>query len=232
MTYQNVVAARFLSRPNRFVAHVDLDGETVFVHVRNTGRCRELLMPGARVYLEPSGNPLRKTSYSLIAVEKGDRLINMDSQAPNRVVEEALLAGWLPAGVAGPVRQIRREALFGDSRLDFRLETGAGPAFLEVKGVTLEESGAVFFPDAPTQRGVRHLRTLVQARKQGFAAGVVFVVQMRHAAVFAPNDRTHPAFGAALREAAAAGVAQGAYCCRVEPDRIELGEEVPMQLHG
>ena len=226
MHYHEITPGNFVSRPNRFVAQVRIGEETVICHVKNTGRCRELLIPGARVYLEPSVNPARKTPYDLVAVEKGERLINMDAQAPNKVFGEWAEAGrFLPA----PTR-IRPEYTWEDSRFDFLLEDGDGPCFVEVKGVTLEEQGEVRFPDAPTQRGVKHLRGLMRAVEQGCRAAVFFVIQMKGAVCFRPNDATHPAFGQALREAAAAGVSVLAYDCRVTPDSLELDAPVPVQL--
>ena len=226
MRYQTVVPGRFLSRPNRFIAHVEIDGTVQVCHVKNTGRCRELLTPGAAVYLERAANPARKTQYDLIAVDKNGLLINMDAQAPNKVFGEWAEAGrFLPA----PTR-IRPEYTWEDSRFDFLLEDGDSPCFVEVKGVTLEEQGEVRFPDAPTQRGVKHLRGLMRAVEQGCRAAVFFVIQMKGAVCFRPNDATHPAFGQALREAAAAGVSVLAYDCRVTPDSLELDAPVPVQL--
>ena len=226
MRYDDVREGRFLSRPNRFIAHVALDGVTEVCHVKNTGRCRELLVPGAAVYLERAGNPARKTRYDLIAVRKGGLLINMDAQAPNRVFGEwAAAGGFLPGLTA-----IRPEFTWEDSRFDFRLEDGRGPVFVEVKGVTLEEDGEARFPDAPTERGAKHLRGLLRAVEQGYRAAVCFVIQMKGPAVFRPNDRTDPAFGQALRRAAAGGVAVLAVDCRVEPDSLVIDRPVPVDL--
>ena len=226
MRYDDVREGRFLSRPNRFIAHVALDGVTEVCHVKNTGRCRELLVPGAPVYLERAGNPARKTRYDLIAVRKGGLLINMDAQAPNRVFGEwAAAGGFLPGLTA-----IRPEFTWEDSRFDFRLEDGRGPVFVEVKGVTLEEDGEARFPDAPTERGAKHLRGLLRAVEQGYRAAVCFVIQMKGPAVFRPNDRTDPAFGQALRRAAAGGVAVLAVDCRVEPDSLVIDRPVPVDL--
>ena len=226
MRYDDVREGRFLSRPNRFIAHVALDGVTEVCHVKNTGRCRELLVPGAPVYLERAGNPARKTRYDLIAVRKGGLLINMDAQAPNRVFGEwAAAGGFLPGLTA-----IRPEFTWEDSRFDFRLEDGRGPVFVEVKGVTLEEDGEARFPDAPTERGAKHLRGLLRAVEEGYRAAVCFVIQMKGPAVFRPNDRTDPAFGQALRRAAAGGVAVLAVDCRVEPDSLVIDRPVPVDL--
>ncbi len=226
MRYGDVREGRFLARPNRFIAQVELEGSVHTVHVKNTGRCRELLVPGATVYLERSGNPGRKTQFDLIAVRKGDLLINMDAQAPNSVFAEwAAAGGFLPG-----VRSIRPEYRFGDSRLDFCLETDAGSHLVEVKGVTLEDGGAARFPDAPTERGVKHIRELAHAVEGGLDATLFFVVQMEGIRSVSPNDGTHPAFGAALRDAAASGVHVRAFDCAVAPDSIAIRREVPVIL--
>ena len=226
MRYQNVRAAKFIDRPNRFIAHVELDGKTETVHVKNTGRCRELLVPGCTVYLEKGTNPGRKTAYDLIVVEKGNILINMDAQAPNKVFAE-----WAGAGNFLPdVTAIRPEYTYGGSRLDFCLETPAGLHLVEVKGVTLEENGNALFPDAPTERGTRHLHELIRAVEEGYQATAFFVIQMENALDFAPNDDTDPAFGQALRQAARAGVEIAAYSCRVTPGSIEMDRPVPVLL--
>ncbi len=226
MRYQHMEEGRFLSRPNRFIAHVALAGREEVCHVKNTGRCRELLVPGALVYLERSDNPARKTRYDLVAVQKGERLINMDAQAPNQVFREWAAAGnFLPG-----LRAIRPESTFGGSRFDFRLETDGGTTFVEVKGVTLEEGGEARFPDAPTERGVKHLRELQRAAAEGYGAAVFFVIQMRGVTRFCPNDATHPAFGQALREAASSGVAVYAYDCLVTPDTLAIHRPVPVVL--
>ncbi len=226
MQYGAVLEAEFLSRPNRFVAWCRLDGETVLAHVKNTGRCRELLYPGARVLLQRSPGEQRRTTYTLLSVWKGDRLVNIDSQAPNALFREARAAGTLDL----PGR-LRSEVRFGGSRFDFLLEPADGPPrFIEVKGVTLEEKGVALFPDAPTDRGTRHLRELVRALDAGYGALVVFVVQMEGVVVFRPNDRMDPAFGAALREAAARGVGVLALACRVEPGDLRIQSPVPVDL--
>lgn len=227
MQYQNVKKAVFLRRPNRFIAQVMLEGAEETVHVKNTGRCRELLVPGATVYLEDCGRPERKTRYDLIAVEKGDRLINMDAQAPNQV-----FAQWAQAGHFVPhLTLLRPETVYGSSRFDFYWESeDSRRGFVEVKGVTLEEEGVVRFPDAPTIRGVKHLEELVSARQAGYEAAVCFVIQMSHVDYFTPNDRTHPAFGDALRRAAQAGVDILALDCRVTPDSLKIGGPVPIRL--
>ena len=226
MRYLQVERGRFLARPNRFIAQVEMGDALVVCHVKNTGRCRELLTPGAAVYLERAANPARKTAYDLIAVEKGDLLINMDAQAPNKVFQE-----WAAAGNFLPdLTALRPEFTWEDSRFDFRLEDETGPCFVEVKGVTLEEDGEVLFPDAPTERGVKHLRGLRRAVELGYRAAVFFVVQMKGPARFRPNDATHPAFGQALRAAAEAGVEVYAYDCLVTPDSLALDAPVEVAL--
>ena len=225
MRYENMVPGTFLARPNRFVAHVEIDGEMQIVHVKNTGRCRELLPPGAKVWCQKSGNPARKTAYDLISVQKGSRIINMDSQAPNVAVEE-----WLRSGGIAGAEQIRREVFYGDSRFDFAFEKNGKPCFLEVKGVTLERDGICAFPDAPTIRGARHLRELVKAAGEGYGAYVLFVIQMEDVRYLHPNDETDPEFGAALRDAQNAGVTVLAMECKVTPDSMELAKSVPVRL--
>ena len=225
MKYEAVERAIFLERPNRFIARVTLDGETVTVHVKNTGRCRELLVPGAAVYLAAGQNPNRKTAWDLIAVEKGSRLINMDAQAPNRVFGE-WARQFEPEAVA-----VHPEFTVGQSRLDFCLELPGGERhFVEVKGVTLEEDGHARFPDAPTERGVKHLHELTRLAQEGHRATAFFVIQMADVTDFSPNDVTHPAFGETLRRAAQAGVNVVAYSCRVAPDALEIDRPVPVIL--
>ena len=227
MQYDHIVKGTFRARPNRFIALVEIDGREEVCHVKNTGRCRELLIPGATVYLDHSGNPKRKSAYDLVAVEKGTRLINMDAQAPNRVFAEwAADGGFLPH-----LRSIRPEVTFGASRFDFRLETEEGKViWVEAKGVTLEENGLARFPDAPTERGVKHIQELQRAAEAGDGAVLFFVVQMEGIQSVQPNDATHPAFGAALRQAAKQGVQVLARGCRVEPSRLEIAEEIPVVL--
>ena len=226
MRYPNIHKARFLARPNRFIARVLLEGEELTVHVKNTGRCRELLVPGAPVWLVRSGNPSRKTAYDLVAVEKAGRLINVDSQAPN-----ALFAEWARAGHFVPgLTLLRPETTWGNSRFDFYWEAGARRGFTEVKGCTLEEDGWTYFPDAPTERGVKHLEELVRARAEGFEAAVCFVIQMADVDGFSPNDRTHPAFGDALRRAADQGVEVLARQCAVSPGEVWMTGPVEIRL--
>lgn len=226
MRYENVISGRFLDRPNRFIAHVETTGGVQVCHVKNTGRCRELLVPGATVYLEPGRSPGRRTAFDLIAVEKGDLLINMDAQAPNRVFEE-----WAAAGGFSPdVTAVRREVRWGESRLDFCLETPRGPHLVEVKGVTLEEHGKARFPDAPTERGVKHIQELTRAVGEGLDATLFFVIQIENIHSVSPNDETHPAFGEALRFAVSQGVNVCAYDCLVTPDSISICRPVPVIL--
>lgn len=225
MHYDRMVKGTFLARPNRFVAHIEIDGQIEVCHVKNTGRCRELLPVGAQVWCQKSTNPGRKTKYDLIAVQKGERLINMDSQAPNAAVGE-----WLRSGGLGDVEQVRAEAVHGESRFDFSFVLNGKRCFLEVKGVTLETDGVCAFPDAPTQRGTKHLRGLTAAVAEGYDAYVLFVIQMKNVQYLHPNDETDPAFGTALREAAAAGVQVLAMDCRVTPQSMTLGESIPVRL--
>lgn len=226
MQYGQVISGKFLARPNRFIAHVETADGVQVVHVKNTGRCKELLIPGCTVYLERGTNPNRKTLYDLIAVQKGELLINMDSQAPNKVFGE-----WAASGKFLPdVIQIHPEYTYGDSRLDFCLETARGMHFVEVKGVTLEENGAARFPDAPTERGIKHIHELQKYVEGGGEATLFFVVQMEGMRSLAPNDLTHPAFGEALRAAAAVGVDVQAWGCKVAPDSLEIAYPIPVLL--
>ena len=226
MRYPNIHRAAFIERPNRFVARCLLEGEPITVHVKNTGRCRELLVPGAEVWLTKSDNPTRKTAFDLIAVQKGPRLINMDSNAPNTAFGEYVRAGKF----LSDAQKICSEVRWGDSRFDFCMESGGKTHYIEVKGVTLEENGAVRFPDAPTERGVKHLRELQRAAAEGYGAHAVFVIQMKDVTQLSPNDDTHPAFGAALREAAKNGVQVHAFWCEVTPDTMEIAGSVKICL--
>jgi sugar fermentation stimulation protein A len=232
MKYEKIIKGQFVSRPNRFVADVKLNhsGEITRAHVKNTGRCRELLLPGSTVYLEDFTDRMgtRKMTYSLIGVEKvlpdGQVLmINMDSQAPNKVTAEALASGKIILPGMGRLTEIRGEKTYGDSRFDFYVGDENGRrGFIEVKGVTLEDGGLVRFPDAPTERGVKHLRELMKARAEGYMAYALFIVQMEGMRLFMPNDDTHPAFGDTLREAAEADVGVLAYQCHVTEDTLEV----------
>lgn len=225
MHYERMVPGIFLERPNRFIAHVEIDGQVEIAHVKNTGRCRELLPGGAEVYCQRCDNPARKTQYDLITVRKGNRLINMDSQAPNKAAYE-----WLTAGGLGKLDNLRAETVHGDSRFDFSFVKDGKPCFLEVKGVTLETDGVCAFPDAPTQRGAKHLHGLTRCVEEGFGAYVLFVIQMEDVKHLHPNDVTDPDFGAALRQAKSAGVEILAYDCHVTQDTMEIGKRVQVRL--
>ena len=231
MKYNNIVEAKFLERPNRFISYCEIDNNIEKVHVKNTGKCRELLIPNCTVFLEESDNPNRKTKYSLIAVQKGDRLINMDSQVPNKVVYEALLNDKiiLP-GLDEKITKIKPETTYENSRFDIYLETENKKAFIEVKGVTLEENNIVMFPDAKTERGVKHINELVKASKEGYLSYVVFVIQMSDVKYFTPNDKMHKELGDALRFAKDNGVNILAYDCFVSNDNIEIKDEVKVIL--
>lgn len=226
MKYERIVKGKFLERPNRFIAYVDIDGQKETVHVKNTGRCKELLRPGAVVYLQEFDPSARKTKWDLIAVEKNGRIINMDSQIPNKVVKEWLESG----GLFRKVTKIQPEYTYGDSRVDLYVEADGKKVLIEVKGVTLEEEGRVRFPDAPSERAVKHVEELKRAVGEGYEAYIFFVIQMKDVRYFTPNMDTHPAFGEALREAALAGVHVIAYDCRVDCDHITLADEVKVVL--
>ncbi len=234
MKYKHVVPGIFLQRPNRFIAHVLINGQEEICHVANTGRCRELLVPGCTVYCSVSENPRRKTKCDRITVEKKTErtfLVNMDSLAPNAAAKEWLVSGASPFG---KICYIKPEFRYGISRFDFYLECEDDPKtklhkiFLEVKGVTLEDNGTVLFPDAPTERGVKHVRELIRCHEEGYDACILFVVQMEHALYFTPNRKMHPQFADALCDAQNAGVLLLAYTCRVTPDEIELNKSIPV----
>lgn len=247
MTYEHIVAGTFISRPNRFIAHVETGNRTVVCHVKNTGRCREILIPGVTVILEFHPDAVlsgRKTEYDLIGVYKNGLLINMDSQAPNKAAWEWLVSlgggqytekNHYPLGSYVPF-DIRREVTHGDSRFDLafslrnRDTKAVSPAFMEVKGVTLEENGLALFPDAPTKRGIKHLKGLIRAHEEGYEAYVLFVIQMKGILGFTPNDITHPAFGETLRQAREAGVHVLAYDCLVNPDTMTVDSPVKVML--
>ena len=222
MKYNQIVEGIFLDRPNRFVAHVLIEDTVETVHVCNTGRCKELLVPEAKVYLSVSDNAKRATKYDLVAVEKetiyGTLLINMDSYAPNRAMNEWLLSG----GLGNDVTEVKPECKYGNSRFDFFFKRGDKPCFLEVKGVTLEENQIVRFPDAPTERGVKHIEELIDAKNNGFDAYICFVVQMKGMKHFEPNDKTHQAFGDALRKAKEEGVNILAVQCDITRDSMVI----------
>lgn len=228
MKYERISKGTFLERPNRFIAYAELAGKKEVIHVKNTGRCAELLRPGASIYVQESDNPARKTKWDLIGVEKGSRMINMDSQVPNKVVKE-----WVEAGnLTSDIRLVRPETSYGNSRFDLYVETGSSKIFIEVKGVTLEENGVVRFPDAPSDRAVKHLQELEKAVRDGYEAYVFFVIQMKGVRYFTPNRDTHPAFCEALKSAKAAGVRLLAYDCQVDGDRIEIADPVPVVLES
>ncbi len=226
MNYENMRTGIFCSRPNRFIALVEIDGCVQTCHVKNTGRCRELLIPGAKVFVQESDNPSRRTKYSIIGVKKEKRIINIDSQAPNKAVFQ-----WLQRdGLFKDITCLKSEKTYGNSRFDFYIETRKEKIYMEVKGVTLEDNGIVLFPDAPTKRGVKHIKELCRCRKEGFLAYLVFVVQMKDVLYFKPNDFTDPEFGEALRKAAKLGVHILAVDCEVTMDKMEIRDAIPVIL--
>jgi sugar fermentation stimulation protein A len=218
MKYSNIFKGKFISRPNRFIAYIEIDGCTEVCHVKNTGRCKELLIPNVEVFVEKNENPKRKTKFSLIAVRKGNRIINMDSQVTNKVIHEWILKGNLFTELT----LIKPETKYGSSRFDFYIETKKGRAFIEVKGVTLENEGIVKFPDAPTERGVKHIKELCESIKEGFEAYIIFVIQMKDVVHFEPNVETHKEFAYALKEAKEKGVHILALDCEVTEDTIDI----------
>lgn len=226
MKYKNIEKAFFLERPNRFIAKVNLRGQTETVHVKNTGRCKELLVPGNEVILERSSNSDRKTKYDLVCVSKKGRWINMDSQIPNRAAEEWILGG----GLFQEELTLKREKVYGNSRFDLYVESGKRKAFIEVKGVTLEYNNIARFPDAPTERGLKHIEELMKCVKDGYEAYLLFVIQMKDVERFEPNWETHEAFGEALVRAQRAGVRLLAYDCLVTENRMEIRNPVPINL--
>ncbi|AEY68192.1 DNA/RNA nuclease SfsA [Clostridium sp. BNL1100] len=226
MKYKNIKKGIFIERPNRFIAYVKIDGVTEVCHVKNTGRCKELLLPGAVVYVQKSDNPHRKTGFDLISVIKGTRHINMDSQVPNKVVRE-----WLEKGnLFNEVTLIKPEAKYKNSRFDFYVETKKDKIFIEVKGVTLEENNVVLFPDAPTERGVRHINELIESLRDGYKAYVIFVIQMKDVDYFKPNSVTHKEFADVLKSAHNKGVDILALDCVVEEGLIEIDKQVEVRL--
>lgn len=226
MHYTDIIEGKFLSRPNRFIAHVDINGSIEVCHVKNTGRCKELFVPGVPVFLQKSSNPNRKTKFDLIAVIKNGILINVDSQIPN-----AVAAQWIENGGLFPdVTYLKREKTYGNSRFDLYVETPERKAFIEVKGVTLENEGLACFPDAPTERGVKHVQELCKCINDGYEAYILFVIQMTGVRSFSPNWKTHPAFGEALLAAEKAGVHILSYDCDVTKDSIRIRSAVPVLL--
>lgn len=239
MNYSTTRQAKFISRPNRFIARVEIDGREETVHVRNTGRCREILLPGTTVFLEdvgredPEGNPVRKTRFSLVSAYKGERLINIDSQIPNKVVAEAIREQTIGFGL--PVTKLKPETFYGESRFDFYFETKPvrepfHKGFIEVKGVTLERDGVTLFPDAPTLRGTKHILEMIKAVSEGYRGIIIFLIQLRDVSCFQPNAPMDPDFAAALREAAGRGVEILAFDSTVTPAGIWLGQPVPVEL--
>lgn len=226
MKYDNIIPAKFLSRPNRFIAHIEIDGRMEVCHVKNTGRCKELLTENATVFVQKSDNPNRKTKYDLIAVVKSDRLINMDSQIPNKVFAE-----WaVQSGFFGNITLLKAEKTYGNSRFDYYIETDTDKIFVEVKGVTLEENGVVKFPDAPTERGVKHINELCRCVADGYKAYIFFIIQMDNVQYFAPNRDTHPQFADALADAVKQGVKIVALDCKVTKDSIAADNFVETRL--
>lgn len=226
MNYSNITEGRFIERPNRFIARVEIDGSVQTVHVKNTGRCKELLLPGAKVFLEKSNNTNRKTLYDLISVYKGDTLINMDSQAPNKAAEEWIRSGHLVKGEIS----VKPETCFGASRLDFYVESEKEKCFVEVKGVTLENNGVASFPDAPTERGRRHLEELIKAKEQGYRAVALFVIQMKGCRCFVPNIDNDPDFADTLKSAQQKGVEVKAVDCIITPQSMVIDKEIEVIL--
>ncbi|MGM9988979.1 MAG: DNA/RNA nuclease SfsA [Bacillaceae bacterium] len=230
MKYKNIIKATFIKRPNRFIAHCEVNGQVEVVHVKNTGKCKELLIEGVTVYLEESDNPNRKTKYSLIAVEKGNRLINMDSQVPNKVAYEALVNKKIHLPYGEEIKEIKMEKTYKKSRFDVYIETETKKIFMEVKGVTLEEDNVVLFPDAKTERGVKHVYELCEAQAEGYECYLLFVIQMKGVTYFMPNRKMHPEFADALIYAKEKGVQILAYDCMVMPDELEIRNEVEVRL--
>lgn len=244
MIYKNIVQGIFIERPNRFIAICQVDNEIHKCHVKNTGRCRELLVKNATVYLEKNNNPNRKTSYSLIAVEKptdtGIKLINMDSQAPNVVYKEFLQKGsifydtideWVNSNKSSrPTQTIRSEVKYKNSRFDFLVQTGQELCYIETKGVTLEHNGIASFPDAPTERGIKHVEELIEATQEGYKTAIVFIIQMSGIKYFRPNYETHEAFGVALIKARKAGVSILAYDCLVTSSSLDINKIIEVRL--
>ena len=222
MKYKNIKQAEFLSRPNRFIANIEVDGETKVCHVKNTGRCKELLTDRAKIYVQHFPNTARKTEYDLIAVEKNGMLINMDSQAPNKVFHEWVNSGGFIDGIT----YIKPECKYKNSRFDFYMETATRKIFAEIKGVTLEEDGIVMFPDAPTERGIKHINELIECKSEGYDAHIFFIIQMEKCKYFTPNRKTHPEFAEAVERARANGVGVTALNCKVSPDELKISKEI------
>ncbi len=226
MIYLNTATGIFQSRPNRFISHILINGQDEVCHVKNTGRCKELLVPGAKVVLEKSNSHTRKTSCSIIGVYKGTRFINMDSQAPNKVFAEFLKSG----NFIDDITYIKNEAVYKNSRFDFYCETKDRKIFIEIKGVTLEKDGVVYFPDAPTARGLKHIEELIDCMENGYDAYMVFVIQMSDILYFTPNMSTHPEFGKALMEARKKGVNIRAFDCIASENSLQINKEIYINL--
>lgn len=229
MIYENIVEGKFIARPNRFIAEIEIDGKIEKAHVKNTGRCRELLIPGAAVYLEDFSGRMgnRKMRYSLISVEKNGQIINMDSQAPNKAVHEALLNGAITLPGLSALETVRPETRFGDSRFDFYIKDITGKeGFIEVKGCTLEEDGIARFPDAPTERGIKHIKELEAAKAEGYFAAIVFVIQMKNISYFEPNYETHPEFASALLHARQSGVEILCFDCVITDSTMVIDKSI------
>lgn len=224
--YENMVSGKFVDRPNRFIALVEIDGHIEKAHVMNTGRCRELLIPGTDVFVQCHDDPKRKTKYSLVTVRKGEQLVNMDSQVPNKLAAQLVEGGCI---LPQPV-DVRREKTYGDSRFDVYAQSGTRKLFAEVKGVTLEEDGVARFPDAPTERGLKHIRGLIKAVEDGYEAALIFVIQMKGVYKFEANVKTQPEFAQLLRQARDAGVMVKAFDCIVTPDTIMTDKEIPVDF--
>lgn len=222
MRYENIKQAEFLSRPNRFIANIELDGKPQVCHVKNTGRCKELLTDRAKIYVQHFPNTTRKTEYDLIAVEKNGLLINMDSQAPNKVFHEWVNNGGFIDGIT----YIKPECKYRNSRFDFYMETPSRKIFAEIKGVTLEENGTAMFPDAPTERGIKHINELIECKNEGYDAYIFFIIQMENCKCFTPNRKTHPEFADALERAGRNGVEIVALNCKVTPNELKIFENV------
>lgn len=226
MIYDNIRKAKFIDRPNRFIANIEIDGKIEKCHVKNTGRCKELLVKGAEIYVQESNNKNRKTKYSLISVYKGERLINIDSQAPNKVFQEYLLNG----GLFQNITAIETERKYNNSRFDFYVEADGKKIFVEVKGVTLEENGVAMFPDAPTERGVKHLKELGECIDEGYEAYVCFIIQMKDVLYFTPNYKTHRIFGETLKSMVKKGVYVLALDCEVTKESLIARNRVGIVL--
>lgn len=226
MNYANILPGRFISRPNRFIAHVEIQGAVEICHVKNTSRCRELLLPGVPVYVQRAENPNRKTKFDLISVYKGQQLVNIDSSAPNTIFEEYARSREM----FGPAALLQREKVWGNSRFDFYAQGRDWHGYIEVKGVTLEEGGLAMFPDAPSLRGLKHVEELIHCRQAGYQAMIVFIIQMKGVSGFTPNERTHGDFAAALRKAAQFGVEILVLDCQVTQYSIQADNIIPIQL--